>query len=171
MSDRNASRRRPSLLLVLALIFATSAGSATEQAGSPKALRRAAASDSRWVAQVSERWAKEWSAKNLEGVVGLYADDAVFLPSTGSRVAGKAAIRALFDQALATNTPDLHVKSRSSEQSGNLAYDSGEYDETIESAGAKRSSHGSYLVVLRRGDKGDWLIVAHMWTDTPAAGN
>jgi uncharacterized protein (TIGR02246 family) len=119
------------------------------------------------VAQISVRWAKAWSAKNLDAVIAMYADDAVFLPSIGSRITGRAAIRDLFEKALAVNTSDLHVQSRVTEQSSDLAYDSGEYEETTTSGGIARSGRGSYLVVFRRDGKNQWRIVEHMWTDVP----
>jgi uncharacterized protein (TIGR02246 family) len=121
------------------------------------------------VTQISEQWAKEWSAKNLAAVIALYADDAVFLPATGSRVTGRAAIRDLFEKALAVNTSDLRVQSKVTEQSGDLAYDSGEYEETMTSGGVARSGRGNYLVVLRRDGRNQWRIVEHMWTDVPRA--
>lgn len=126
--------------------------------------------EAKGVAQISEEWAKQWSAKNLDAVMALYANDAVFLPSTGSRITGRAAIRDLFAKALAANSSELHVQSKVTEQSGDLAYDSGEYDETMTSGGVTRTGRGNYLVVLRRDRKRQWRIVEHMWTDVPTAG-
>lgn len=125
---------------------------------------RTATSD---VTEISAQWAKEWSAKNLDAVIALYAEDAVFLTATGTRTTGRAAIRELFKNALAVNTSDLHVQSKVTGQSGNLAYDSGEYEETTTSGGVKRSGRGNYLVVLRRDRRNQWRIVQHMWTDVP----
>jgi uncharacterized protein (TIGR02246 family) len=141
---------------------------AAADARAQTAPRAAARGQTTGVAQISERWAKEWGAKNLAAVIALYADDAVFLPSTGSRVTGRAAIRDLFEKALATNTSNLHVRSKVTEQSGDLAYERGEYEETMTSAGVTRSGQGNYLVILRRNGN-QWLIVEHMWTDIPAA--
>lgn len=120
------------------------------------------------IAKISETWAKEWGAKNLEGVLALYAEDAVFLPSTGSRVTGRAAIRELFAGALASHSSKLQVRSKVTEHSGNLAFDSGEYDETFTSGGVTKSGRGQYLVVLRREGKDQWRIVQHIWTDLQA---
>ena len=97
-------------------------------------------------------------------VLALYADDAVFLPSTGSRVAGRAAIRDLFTKALAGNHTQIQIRSQVTEASGNLAYDSGEYKDDDDRWG-HATGKGNYLVVLRRsGDRG-WKIVEHMWTE------
>ena len=122
------------------------------------------------VAQISEEWAKQWSAKNLDGMMALYTNDAVFLPATGSRISGREAIRELFAKALDANSSELHVQSKVTEQSGALAYDSGEYDETIRSGGVTRKGRGNYLVILRRDQKRQWHIVEHMWTDVRTAG-
>ncbi|HSS21826.1 MAG TPA: SgcJ/EcaC family oxidoreductase [Pyrinomonadaceae bacterium] len=112
-------------------------------------------------------WAKEWNAHNLDAIVDLYAEDAVFLTAGGTRTTGRAAIRELFKQAFAATNSQLSVQSKATEQSGNLAYDSGEYDETSTSNGVTKSRKGNYLVVLRR-EKNRWRIVQHMWTDAGA---
>ena len=122
------------------------------------------------VAKISEQWAKEWKAKNLDALMTLYAEDAVFMPASGNRVTGRSAIRELFQKALAVYTSDVRVHSKVTEQSGQLAYDSGEYDETSTSGGVQRSGKGNYLVILRRDNKNQWRIVEHMWTDVPTAG-
>ena len=119
------------------------------------------------ISKPSQLWAREWSAKNLDALMDLYADDAVFLTATGSRTTGKAAIRELFKQALAGSGSQLKVYSRSTEESGNLAYDSGEYDEVSTINGVTKKGAGNYLVVLRR-DGNRWRIVQHMWTDAGA---
>jgi ketosteroid isomerase-like protein len=129
--------------------------------------RPAGPRDASGVAQISGQWAKEWSAKNLEALIALYADDAVFLPATGTRVTGRAAIRDLFEKALAANASELHLQSKVTEQSGNLAYDSGDYEEKTISGGIARPGRGNYLVVFRRDGKNQWRIVEHMWTDVP----
>jgi uncharacterized protein (TIGR02246 family) len=122
------------------------------------------------VAEISEQWAKEWSAANLDALMALYAEDAVFLTATGSRTTGRAAIRELFSKALTANSSTLHVQSKLTEQSGQLAYDSGQYEETTTTAGVKRSGRGNYLVVLRRDGRKQWRIVQHMWTDLRESG-
>lgn len=122
------------------------------------------------VAKISEQWAREWSAGNLDAVIALYAEDAVFLTATGSRTTGRAAIRELFKKALAAQVSDLSVHSKVTEQSGDLAYDSGEYEETTTSGGVKRTGRGNYLVVFRRDRRKQWRIVEHMWTDVPTTG-
>ncbi|MCM3871497.1 MAG: SgcJ/EcaC family oxidoreductase [Pyrinomonadaceae bacterium] len=148
--------------------------SATAEAGTERSVStRSQPVDQRTangIAQISETWAKEWGAKNLNALMALYAEDAVFLPANGSRVTGRAAIRDLFEKALAVNASELRIHSKVTEQSGDLAYDSGEYEETGTSSGVARSGRGNYLVVFRRHGKDQWRIVEHMWTDAPSTG-
>ena len=122
------------------------------------------------LSNVCSLWAKYWRQKELENVMSLYAPDAVFLTGTGDRISGRSAIRALFKTAMAGHTSDLTPRSLVTEVSGNLAYDSGEYLETIVAASgmAKTELKGNYLIVFKRQRNGRWLIVEHMWTDKPA---
>jgi uncharacterized protein (TIGR02246 family) len=118
----------------------------------------------------AQRWAKLWTEKQLDAVTAMYAADAVFLTGQGARITGRDAIRALFKTAFDAVNPDLKVKSIVIEQSGNLAYDSGEYTETLTpvGGGAKRKGKGNYVMVLKRQRAGNWLIIQHVWTDVPS---
>jgi uncharacterized protein (TIGR02246 family) len=119
---------------------------------------------------VCGQWAEYWRLKQLDKIVSLYAADAVFLTGTGDRISGRTAIRLIFEKAMAAHTSDLMPRSLVTEVSGNLAYDSGEYSETITAAGvAKTELKGNYLIVFKRQRNGKWLIIEHMWTDKPAS--
>jgi ketosteroid isomerase-like protein len=67
---------------------------------------------------------------------------------------------------------DLTLRSLRLETSGDLAYDSGEFVETLTniSTGAKISSKGSYIIIYKREAGGAWQIVQQVWTGTPPAG-
>ena len=163
-ATRRSSRRSGLNRAVFALLIMAAVDARAVRAASiPSHLVRQKGASG--VAQISEKWAKEWSAKNFDALMELYAEDAVFLPANGSRVTGRAAIRELFEKALAVNTSSVRLHSKATEQSGDLAYDSGEYEETATSGGVTRSGRGNYLVVLRRSGKDQWRIVEHMWTD------
>ncbi len=119
--------------------------------------------------KISADWANYWNAKQLDSTVELYAPDAVFLTGQGNRITGRAAIREVFKTALETNTSHLSVRSLVTEESSNLAYDSGEYWQTITpaSGGAQVELQGNYLIVFRRQADGKWLIIEHVWTVAP----
>jgi uncharacterized protein (TIGR02246 family) len=116
---------------------------------------------------IGSLWATDWSAKKLDQILTLYTPDAVFFATDGGRFAGTAAIRELFQKTLATNDPTIHMHRLNTERSGNLAYESGEYQETIMSGGHRTDLQGHYLLVLRN-DKGHWLIAEQMWTGGPS---
>jgi uncharacterized protein (TIGR02246 family) len=122
------------------------------------------------LSRVCGQWAEYWRQKQLDKVVALYAPDAVFLTGTGDRFSGREAIRAIFKTAMQGHTSDLTPRSLVTEISGNLAYDSGDYLETIIPASgvAKTELKGNYVIVFKRQPSGKWLIIEHVWTDKPA---
>lgn len=117
-------------------------------------------------AKIREEWAKNLRAKQLEPLVDLYATDAVFLTPTGERIAGRDAIRELCRKTMAMLTSDITLRSAVTDYSETLAYDSGEFSETLISVadGSKSESHGSYLMVFKKQSDGRWLIVEQVWT-------
>ena len=118
------------------------------------------------IARLRSEWAKNLLAKKLDQIVALYAPDAVFLQPSGDRVTGRAAIRDLCKNIMATFTSDISLHSIATEHSGDLAYDSGDYRETLVkvSDGIQIEVQGNYLMVFKRQSDGTWLIAEQMWT-------
>lgn len=123
------------------------------------------------LAQIREAWVQDLHAKQLDPILKFYSPDAAFLQPTGERVTGSAALRALFQTVFATFNSDLALHCQNLETSGDLAYDSGDYDETLTvvSTGAKMTARGSYLLVYKRqpGPAASWQIVQQVFTGTP----
>src|SRR6267378_3617826 len=124
------------------------------------------------LAKIREAWVQDLRTKQLEPILKFYAPDAVFLQPTGERITGSAALRTLFQTIMASFNSDLTLHSQSLETSGDLAYDSGEFQETITviATGAKITSKGSYIIIYRRQPDGSWQIVQHVWTGTAPPG-
>ena len=124
------------------------------------------------LAKLREAWVQDLRTKQLEPILKFYASDAVFLQPNGERITGSAALRALFQNVMAKFTSDLTLHSQNLETSGDLAYDSGDFQETLTTiaTGAKITSKGSYLIIYRRQPRGDWQIVQHVWTGAPPPG-
>jgi uncharacterized protein (TIGR02246 family) len=118
----------------------------------------------RLVGAVRDQWAKDWNGKQLDHIATLYAPNADFLSSNGARYSGVPAIRDYFKSVLAKNTPSITMRSATLEVSGDLAFDSGTYDETVVTGTKSRALHGNYLMVLRR-QNGKWLIAEQMWSE------
>jgi ketosteroid isomerase-like protein len=124
------------------------------------------------LAKIREAWVQDLRTKQLEPILKLYAADAVFLQPAGERIAGSAALRNLFQTIMATFNSDLTLHSQNLEASGDLAYDSGDYQESLTTiaTGAKITSKGSYIIIFRHQPNGSWQIVQHVWTGVPPPG-
>lgn len=124
------------------------------------------------LAKIREGWVQDLHAKQLEPILKFYAPDAAFLQPNGDRIVGSAALRSLFQNIMASFTSDLTLHSRNLEASGDLAYDSGDFEESLTNlaTGAKIASKGSYVVIYKRQPDGNWKIVQHVWTGTPPSG-
>lgn len=141
---------------ILLLCLATVAAGATGVADTPKS-----------PAQVGQAWAKAWNEKSMLLLLQLYAPDPVFLPASGERWTGKDVIAAHFWQGLSAFDPHLTLHSKRSITSGDLAFDSGTFDET---ATAKDGSHptklsGNYLFIFQRQPDGRWKILEQSFTE------
>jgi len=128
------------------------------------------AADAQTPSSLSFAWAADWSGKKLDPMMRLYASDPVFLPTSGERWEGAAAIRKNLAAGLSRFTADLRLHSIKSETSGTLAYDSGSYEETVMPVRGGKAMHlkGNYLFVLVR-EHGDWKIREQTFTEFDAA--
>ena len=124
------------------------------------------------LAKIREAWVQDLRAKQLEPILKFYAPDAVFLQPTGERITGSAALRTLFQTIMATFNSDLILHSQNLETSGDLAYDSGDFQETLTTiaTGARITAKGSYIIIFKRQPNGSWQIVQHVWTGIPPPG-
>jgi peptidoglycan/xylan/chitin deacetylase (PgdA/CDA1 family) len=117
-------------------------------------------------ATLRAKWAQDLYEKRIEASVAAYAPDAEFIGPDGSRVIGTTALRQLFAGITATFDSNLTFYSWRVEISGDLAFDSGTYRETLvfRASGERQHSSGSYLSTYRRGKDGSWLIAEQVWT-------
>jgi ketosteroid isomerase-like protein len=139
---------------------------------SPAAAAAPQASTIATIAKIREAWVQNLRTKQLESILKFYASDAVFLQPNGDRITGSAALRTLFQNIMATFNSDLALRSQNLETSGDLAYDSGEFQETLTTiaTGAKITSKGSYIMIFKRAPDGGWKIIQHAWMGTPPPG-
>jgi len=124
------------------------------------------------LAKIRDTWVQDLRTKQLEPILKFYAPGAVFLQPTGERITGSAALRTLFQTIMSTFNSDLILHSQNLETSGDLAYDSGNFQETLTTiaTGAKITAKGSYVIIFRRQTDGSWQIVQQVWTGTPPPG-
>jgi ketosteroid isomerase-like protein len=117
------------------------------------------------LARLREQWVKDLHDKQLDEIIAHYAPDAAFLSPAG-RFTGPVPIRGLFKNVMDTVTSELSMHSLVTESSGDLAYDSGGYSETLVpvKGGPNQQFQGDYLTVFRRQKDGKWLIIQQVWT-------
>lgn len=118
------------------------------------------------LAKLREQWVQDLYDKQLDHIMAFYTPDAAFLSPSGGRFTGPAEIRGLFKNVMDTVASELTMHSIVTETSGDLAYDSGDYKETLvpTKGGPNQHFQGDYLIVFRRQKDGNWLIVQQVWT-------
>jgi ketosteroid isomerase-like protein len=122
--------------------------------------------------KIREAWVQDLRTKQLETILKFYAPDAIFLQPSGERISGSAALRTLFQTIMATFNSDLTLNSQNLETSGDLAYDSGDFQETLTiiATGTKITAKGSYIIIFKRQPNGSWQIVQQVFTGAPPPG-
>ena len=111
------------------------------------------------------------TARNLDGIMAHYADDAVLLPTAEPMIEGKAAIREEWQHILTipdfssrTTTRDANVSN-----GGDMAYTYGTYRARMMGEDGKPVEEpGKFVSIWRRGTDGKWRIVIDTYnTDIP----
>jgi ketosteroid isomerase-like protein len=122
--------------------------------------------------RLREDWVTALHTKQLESILKFYSADAAFLQPSGERITGSAALRNLFQTIMTTFNSELIMHSLNLETSGDLAYDSGGFEENLTNIvnRTKIASKGSYVIIYKRQASGSWQIVQHVWTGIPPAG-
>lgn len=155
MTEREKSMRKAIAIAVL-LVLGNSGGGCRAQAPSPESE----------ISALRSEWVLDVQTKKLEPIMGLYAADGGFMTPDGSRLSGRDAIRDFLRLVFEEVSSNLVLESRHLDFSGEMAYDSGVYWETLTSvkSGAKQQISGSYLMVLRHEPDGKWRIAQQMFT-------
>jgi uncharacterized protein (TIGR02246 family) len=122
------------------------------------------------IRRMGDEWARHWNAGDLDGVAGVYAEDAVYLPPHHEAVHGREAIREYLKAPLSHGVTDLAFDVTYIKQRDPIAWDVGTYRMTVpQSDETKREDHGKYLTVWRRTGE-IWLIAADAWSsDLPTS--
>jgi uncharacterized protein (TIGR02246 family) len=130
----------------------------------PTSRRSTGTSATASIRKISEEWAHHWNEGNADGVAGLYAVDADYLPPHHEAVHGRDAIREYLKIPLAHGVSDLSFAVSDIRQQGTTAWDVGTYHMLVpQSDGTKKEDRGKYLSVWRLTGK-NWLLVADAWS-------
>jgi ketosteroid isomerase-like protein len=117
-------------------------------------------------------WSQKAAARDVEGVLSYYADDAVVMPPNVAMAMDKGAERKAWADILVPGA-DVSWSSGKVEaaQSGELVYDVGVYTVITKASKGKAQTTdgGKYLAVWKKQTDGNWKAVASTWnSDKPA---
>lgn len=110
------------------------------------------------------RWNREFVAKELEKLVGHYAENAVLMAPGMASASGRDEIRKMLKEMV--DDPALSLKFQASRvevsSSGDLGFTQGTYQMTMTDPASKQviHDHGSYVTTYRKQPDGSWKAVA-----------
>lgn len=107
-----------------------------------------------------KKWNEDFKAKNLEGLLSHYADDA-YLAAGGPAANGSTDIRKQYTDALSDNYFSVEFASDKIDVSGDLAYSRGHFTEKHQDrkSGNVVTETGSFLTVYKKQPDGSWKAV------------
>jgi len=142
-----------SVALGVALGGCSKSGESAGAAANPQDVTQAIKAD-------EAKWNKQFAAKDQEGLVDHYADDAYFVAPGVAGTEGSTPIRQIFANASTDPAFEVHFSSDKIDvaKSGDLAYARGKFSEkyTDKATGKVMSDSGSYITVYKKQDDGSW---------------
>ena len=155
------------LVSLLGVVSLAAAGCSTAKPGEEFGLK-----DQATIRERTDAFVKAFNEKNVDKVLGVYAENSVFMPPNQPIIRGKDALRTFYDDQLKSGATNLRLNIGEVSGHGPLAYESGSYEMEVKpGSGAASRDRGKYLFLLRRiGDA--WRFEYTMWnSDLPQAGN
>jgi len=133
------------------------------------------AADAKAIQDLEAAWIKDMNTKDVDKVVGYFADDGTELFSNMAMATGRDNIKALWKPYLADPNFSLAFQSTRAEASkgSDLAYTIGTYSLTMSAPKGKKTvtDKGKYLTVWAKQADGTWKVVADMASsDLPLPG-
>jgi uncharacterized protein (TIGR02246 family) len=140
----------------LALALGACGKSGSSGAASADSIKQAIKAD-------EKKWTDDFKAKDLEALLGHYADDAYFVapgvkPANGSTEIRKAYSDGLSDQNFSISFASDRIDAASS---GDMAYAQGRFTEKYTDPKTQKvvSDSGSYVTVYKKQSDGSWKAV------------
>ena len=119
------------------------------------------------------QWSAAAAAKDLDKTVSYYAESAIVMPPNAANATTKDAIRSAWKEMLARPGAGISWKATNVEvaKSGDLAYVSGTYEDTMTDASGKPvKDRGKYVEIFKKQADGTWKVIVDIWnSDLPAS--
>jgi uncharacterized protein (TIGR02246 family) len=123
------------------------------------------AADESAIKDLEVQWSKAAAANNPDDMVAYYADDGSMLAPNMPIATGKQAIRAVWAQLMGAPGASASWQSNKVEASGDLAYDVGTYQSTMnDPQGKPMADHGKYIAVWKKQADGKWKVAEDMFS-------
>lgn len=152
---------RHAVKVALLLVIAGAAGCASAEPGDEFTTR-----DGEAIRQRSQQLATAFNAKQMDGILELYADNSVFMPPNAPSLRGREPLREFYEDLIARAT-NLTLETEDVSGYGPLAYETGTYS-LVYQDGAVRD-RGKYVFVWRRLND-VWRTEKTIWSsDLPPA--
>jgi ketosteroid isomerase-like protein len=118
------------------------------------------------VRAASADWARAAAAKDLEKTLSFYTDDASIFPPNGPIATGPIARRKAWTTLFAPK--DLVLSNAATRveasRSGDLAYETGTFEETFrDDSGKSVRVVGKYVVVWKKQSSGEWKAIVDIF--------
>jgi ketosteroid isomerase-like protein len=122
------------------------------------------------IRQQNDAFVAAFNTKDVPKILGLYAENSVFMPPNEPIIRGKDALKNFFTDIFKRGATNLRLDIAEVSGHGPLAYQSGTYEMDYKPAtGTTNRDRGKYLFVLRKMGTG-WKYEYTMWnSDLPAA--
>jgi uncharacterized protein (TIGR02246 family) len=104
--------------------------------------------------EIRQRWTAAATAKDAAGIAALYADDATVMPPNAAAVKGRAAIQSFWKGMVDQLTGKVTLARVGGWQGGDAGYEAGTYSAAMGTG----TDTGKYLLTLKKGADGKWLI-------------
>jgi uncharacterized protein (TIGR02246 family) len=108
--------------------------------------------------QGNAAYAEAWAAGDVDGLLAMFTDDAIFWPPGGGRYEGKDEIRqALEEEPTPTSAS---IQSTHVERLGDLIFDVGTFTVTMPEEAGGETHNGEYAAVLT--EEGDEILIQRL---------
>lgn len=125
-----------------------------------------ASADGSAITSRSDAWEAALNARDVETLVGFYADEARLLPPNDQMLSGLAAVRETFGGMIGAGLGG-ELTSVEAGVAGDIGYNVGTYTLTAEGTTVDK---GKFMEIWRRSDNGEWRITNDIWnSDMPSA--
>ena len=109
----------------------------------------------------AEELAAAFNARQVDKVLGFYAENSVFMPPNAPLLRGRDPLKSFYTGMIEQGATDLRLEPDEVSGHGPIAYESGTYSVSY-AKGASRD-RGKYLLVLRNMG-GTWLTEKTIWS-------